>query len=76
MGHNNAMTVTLSTVTAATPTALLETTTGVQQPLLTGIQSQLSARPLVLLATTQTRLCSAVQLVCSVARPAPTLPTA
>ncbi len=70
------MTATPSTVMAVTPTAQLATTTVVLHRLLTGIQSQLSARPLVLLATTQTRHFSAVQLVCSAARPAPTLPTA
>ena len=74
--QSNAMTATMLTVMAAMPTALLATTIVVQYHRLTGIQSQLSAQPLVLLATTRTRLFSAVQLVCLAAPLALTLPTA
>ena len=70
--QSNAMTATLSMVTAATPTALLETTTGVQQPLLTSILSPLFAlrhAPRAIMLNLPHLL---VQLATSAARPAPT----
>ncbi len=70
------MTATTSTVTAATPTAQLATTTVVLHRLLTSILSPrfaLRRAPMAIMLTPQLLL---VQLATSAAEPAPTLPTA
>jgi len=74
--QNNAMTVTMSMVTAATPTALVVTITIVQHRRLTSIlspQFALLRVPMAIMLILQFLL---VQVATSAAQPAPTLPTA